>query len=124
MDMNVHYTTDNQFTSYSDASVTIKGEEYRKNILVTNDNIIAFAHNDIKQITVEGLTDVLAFEPDLVIFGTGDKIVYPDLKLLYELQRKQIGVEVMPIQALCRTFNFLVSENRKVACILLFPHNN
>ena len=120
MDMNLHYVSDNQFTHYSDTSVTIKQQEYDYNILVTNDAVFPFTPTDIKVITVENLRDVFAFAPDLIIFGTGTKIIYPDPQLIYTIGRKGIGVEVMPIQALCRTFNFLVSESRKVACILLF----
>jgi uncharacterized protein len=110
-------------TNYSDATVTIKTIEYKNNIVVTNDEVIPFAQADIKQITLDHLSSILDFKPDLIIFGSGDKVVYPDLKLLYALNQKGIGVEVMPIQALCRTFNFLVSENRRVVSILLFPHN-
>lgn len=120
MDMNVHVVTDNQFSNYSDKSVTIKNIEYMNNILVSNENILDFECNNIKELTLECLGQITAENPDLVIFGTGDKIVYPDMKILYELQKRSIGVEVMPIQALCRTFNFLVSENRKVVGVLLF----
>ena len=120
MDMNVHYTNDNQFSNYSDNSVTIKSNVYTSNIVVTNDSVIPFIHNDIKNITIENLADILDSSPDLIIFGTGNKVVYPDTKLLYALNKKGIGVEVMPIQALCRTFNFLVGEDRKVTGILLF----
>jgi uncharacterized protein len=31
-----------------------------------------------------------------------------------------VGVEVMDIQAACRTYNILVAEERKVAAALLF----
>ena len=121
MDMNVHYTSDNQFSNYSDNSVTIKSIVYTSNIVVTNDKVTSFTPSDIKLIKINDLVDILAKKPDLIIFGTGNTVVYPDTKLLYELNQKGIGVEVMPIQALCRTFNFLVGEDRKVAGILLFP---
>ena len=119
--MNVHYTSDNQFSNYSDNSVTIKSIVYTSNIVVTNDKVTSFTPSDIKLIKINDLVDILAKKPDLIIFGTGNTVVYPDTKLLYELNQKGIGVEVMPIQALCRTFNFLVGEDRKVAGILLFP---
>ena len=53
-------------------------------------------------------------------FGTGNQVIYPDFKLLEKLNQLGIGFEVMPIQALCRTYNFLISEDRKLACILFF----
>ncbi len=120
MDMNVHVITDNQFSNYSAKSVTIKNIEYNSNIIVTNDTIVNFACNNIKQLNNNHVEQIISLNPDLVIFGTGDKIVYPELNIIHELQKKNIGIEVMNIQALCRTFNFLVSENRKVVAILFF----
>lgn len=122
MDMNIHTTTSNQFTNYSDKSVTIKNNSYTENVVVTNNEIEEFADIAIKDIEIEHLANILddANKPDLIIFGTGSKIVYPNPKLLLELQKNSIGVEIMPIQALCRTFNFLISEDRKIAAILLF----
>ena len=122
MEMNIHNTTSNQFTSYSDKSVTIKNNVYTENILVTNNNIQGFANIAVKELEISHLEGVLNKEnkPDLIILGTGNTIVYPNHKLLLELQKHGVGVEVMPIQALCRTFNFLISEDRKIAAILLF----
>jgi uncharacterized protein len=120
MQMNETITVGNQFTQYSAGSVSVKNQEYKSNIMVTNDRVVDFPIEDIKQIKLEDLNLVIEFMPDLIIFGTGDKVIYPDLKLIQNLQQKGIGVEVMPIQAVCRTFNFLVGEDRRVASILLF----
>lgn len=106
MDINVHFVSDNQFTGYSSASVTIKGVNYTDNIIVTNNSIFDFASIDIKQITIKDLDRIIEIGPDLVIFGSGNKITYPDFKLFHHLQQKGIGAEVMSIPALCRTFNF------------------
>ena len=124
MEMNLHQTSDNQFTNYSDKSVTIKNTVYTENIIVTNKNIELFQKINVKDITLGHLAKILEQDkPDLIILGTGNSIVYPNPQLLIELQKNNIGVEVMPIQALCRTFNFLISEDRKIAAILLFKDN-
>lgn len=122
MEMKAQHVVGNQFTNYSATSVTIKGTAYKNNIVVTNDNVVSFTPTDIIQLTINDVKPVLDFNPDLIIFGTGDKIIYPNSNLLHMLQQMGIGVEVMPIQALCRTFNFLVSEDRRVAAILLFTN--
>ena len=36
------------------------------------------------------------------------------------LSEARIGVEVMDLQAACRTYNILMAEERKVAAALLF----
>ncbi len=120
MDMDLNVVSSGQFTNYSATSVTLHGAEYNKNILVFNDQISEFAVNDIKKLTFDNLTDLIANKPDLIIFGTGNNVIYPDFKLLEKINSHGIGFEIMPIPALCRTYNFLISENRKVACILFF----
>ncbi|MFN8770061.1 MAG: Mth938-like domain-containing protein [Neisseriaceae bacterium] len=118
MEMNLHNITDNQFTSYTKESVTVNKKEYKSNIIVTNNGVFDFNIAKIEDIKLEDLSVVFDFNPDLVIFGTGDKVIYPNMKIFQIFYNKSIGVEVMSIHALCRTYNFLVSEGRKIACIL------
>lgn len=120
MEMNLHKVTNNQFTSYSDTSVTVNQKDYTTNIIVTNDNIYNALTITVKDIKPEDLSIILDFTPDLVIFGTGNNIIYPDINLLKLLAKHSIGFEVMSIKALCRTYNFLLSEGRKIVCLLLF----
>ena len=120
MDMDLNIVSQGQFTNYSASSVTIQGSEYKKNILIFNDQISEFGVNSIKELTLDDLADVIANKPDLIIFGTGNGVIYPDFKLLEKINGHGIGFEIMPIPALCRTYNFLISENRRVACILFF----
>ena len=120
MDINVHQSSSYQFTSYSDSSVTINNIEYHNNIIVTNTEVINFQVNNIHDLELSHLDKIIQGKPDLIIFGTGMQIIYPDFKLLEKLNQLSIGFEVMPIQALCRTYNFLISEDRKIVCILFF----
>lgn len=120
MDMDLNLVVQGQFTNYSASSATIRGVEYSQNILVFNDQIFKFDIDNINDMTFESLANIIENKPDLIIFGTGNKVVYPDLKLLEKINSYGIGFEIMPIPALCRTYNFLISENRKVLCILFF----
>jgi len=120
MDMDLNIVSQGQFTNYSASSVTIQGAEYRKNILIFNDQISEFAVKSIKELNLDDLADTIMNKPDLIIFGTGNGVIYPDFKLLEKINSYGIGFEIMPIPALCRTYNFLISENRRVACILFF----
>ena len=123
MDINVHNITSNQFTKYSDNSVSIGEDLYSTNIIVTNDNIYDFNKSKVEDVRAEDILSVLSSSPDLILFGTGNKIIYPNALLLQQLQAKNIGIEVMSIKALCRTYNFLVSEDRQIACVLMFENN-
>ena len=100
--------------------MTFNCRDYFSNIIVSNNDVNEFKITNIKELKIEDLTLIVETKPDLVIFGTGSKIVYPNNEIINLLRKNGIGYEIMSIPALCRTFNFLISENRKVACILFF----
>lgn len=123
MEMNQVVVGDNQFTAYTDKSVTIKDKEYISSLIVTNDKIEYLNKSKITDLEVEDIQAIIKNEVDLVIFGSSVKIVYPKIELIKVLHKHAIGVEVMNITSLCRTFNFLVSEGRKVVAVLVFGSN-
>ena len=56
---------------------------------------------------------------ELLIFGSGQRLRFPQPGWLQPLIEKQIGLETMDTQAACRTFNVLASEGRHVIAALL-----
>ena len=56
----------------------------------------------------------------VILLATGNQLRFPAPELLQPLIQGQKGIEVMDIRAACRTYNVLVSENRRVAAALLF----
>jgi uncharacterized protein len=64
--------------------------------------------------------DVFAeLQPELIIFGSGERIRFPHPSCLQNLYARRIGVETMDTYAACRTFNFLAGEGRRVIAALL-----
>lgn len=61
-------------------------------------------------------------DTELVIFGSGDRLRFPNATWLKPLIDKQIGLETMDTQAACRTYNILASEGRHVALALILEH--
>lgn len=120
MQVNLHDGSGNQFTSYSEHTVTINETSYDYNLLVTNDAVNQLELKNIDELNEDGLDIILESKPDLIIFGTGGKIKFPPTPILLKLQQLRIGFEVMPIPALCRTFNYLIGEGRKVVGLLIF----
>ena len=57
--------------------------------------------------------------PELVIFGSGDRIRFPQPAWLSSLYSRRIGIETMDTQAACRTYNILAGEGRDVLLALL-----
>ena len=62
---------------------------------------------------------VLALEPELVVFGSGERLRFAAPALLRGLIERRIGVETMDTAAACRTFNVLAGEGRCVVAALL-----
>ena len=56
---------------------------------------------------------------ELVLFGSGERLRFPQAQWLTSLYAQRIGVETMDTPAACRTFNFLAAEGRKVVAALL-----
>jgi uncharacterized protein len=56
---------------------------------------------------------------ELVIFGSGQRLRFPQAAWHASLMQQGIGLETMDTAAACRTYNILASEGRKVVALLL-----
>ena len=67
---------------------------------------------------------IAAFQPQVVIFGSGKRLRFPSPALTRSLIRARIGMETMDQRAACRTFNVLSAEGRAVLLALLIENPN
>lgn len=56
---------------------------------------------------------------ELVIFGSGKRIRFPQAAWLQPLMAQRVGLETMDTGAACRTYNILAGEGRNVVVALL-----
>ena len=76
----------------------------------------------LQALTPAHFESLLAFEPEVVIFGSGAKLQFVSPALYRSLIARRVGIETMDSGAACRTYNVLASEGRKVVgAILLAP---
>lgn len=120
MQVNLHSNQGNQFTNYAHNSVTINTTKYESNILVSNESIIEISISSVQELDGKFLDLIMKQNPDIILFGTGNQIKYPHQEILLKLQQQRVGFEVMTIAAMCRTFNYLIGEGRKIVAIVLF----
>jgi uncharacterized protein len=95
--------------------LTIGESDYNSSLILLPDAI----HSDwgisaSEQLTGEHASLLLKHRPELVILGTGTKLVFPRQEFNYTLMRNGVGCEVMDTRAACRTYNVLASEGRRV----------
>lgn len=121
--MKLHLQTDrssNLFTAYETDYVAVNGVRHERSLIVLPEQVItewqAVAPGDM---TAEHF-DVLAdLELEILLLGTGPKLLFPSPRLIYALAQRGIGLEAMDTFAACRTYNILAGDGRKVAAALI-----
>src|SRR5689334_7206242 len=109
----------NLFSGYGPGYVVVNGQRYERSIIVLSERILEWEIERFDQLS-PSLFELLAALPiDVLILGTGDALRFPAPACLLSLTRAGIGIEVMDTPAACRTYNFLLSEDRRVAAAVL-----
>jgi uncharacterized protein len=81
--------------------------------------VLPWAPSSFEQLAASHFDNVLALQPELVIFGSGARQRFPSPALLAALMGRRVGVETMDSAAACRTYNVLAHEGRHVVAALL-----
>lgn len=56
--------------------------------------------------------------PEIVLLGSGERLLWPDAAVVAPLADAGIGYEIMNTAAACRTYNILMGDGRRVAAAL------
>jgi uncharacterized protein len=104
-------------------SVSINGQAFTTSVLVPSDAPLqAWPAATVADLTAAHFEQILAFRPELVVFGTGPGMKFAHPSLMRSLMEARIGVETMDTMAACRTYTILVSEGRRVlAALIIHP---
>ncbi|MDQ3187047.1 MAG: Mth938-like domain-containing protein [Pseudomonadota bacterium] len=114
------FSEQNMFTGYGSGYVAVNRTRYERNLIVLPDRIIEnWGAETFEQLTAEHFEFLLPFQPEMVLFGTGVALRFPHPSLTKTLIASKIGVEVMDTSAVCRTYNILTAEGRRVAAALI-----
>ncbi|MGH8495026.1 MAG: Mth938-like domain-containing protein [Gammaproteobacteria bacterium] len=120
-----------QFTRENDRSVNlvracapgrvqVNEQEFSRSMILTRERIIPdWSPTVVDELCAADLDDVLALDPEIILVGTGERLRFPDQKLLARALERGVGIECMDTGAACRTYNILVQEGRRVAAALL-----
>lgn len=111
----------NLFTAYGEGYVAVNHDRHEGNLILLPDQIIAaWSSSSAETLNESDITTLCALPCEILLLGTGQRLRFPSARLLKPLATARIGVEVMDMQAACRTYNILAAEGRKVAAALLF----
>ncbi len=109
-----------QIRAYKPGFLRVNDKVYTTSIILTANELIEnWQPDDISKLTADSLQPVIDLHIDILLIGTGDKLIFPKMEIYGHLINHGIGVEIMDTSAACRTFNALSAENRRVAAALI-----
>jgi len=113
----------NTITRHDPSSIWVGLLSFGTSVLVPwKGEVRPWAPERIDQLQAAHFEQVLALQPELVIFGSGTRHRFIAPALVRCLIEQRIGVEMMDTAAACRTYNILAGEGRAVlAALLLEP---
>lgn len=96
-------------------SVTIVDRELTSSFLLAPDALVEdWPVRAASQFDLAAVEALLALAPEVVLLGTGERQVFPPRESQAALLQRRIGLEVMDNAAMCRTYNLLAGEGRRV----------
>jgi len=110
----------NTVTGYGRGYVAVNGVRHERSVIVLPQRVITnWPATTFDALEPAHFATLAEFDVDIVLLGTGTSLRFPRAELVRALIDAKIGLEVMDVQAACRTYNILMAEQRKVAAALL-----
>ena len=106
--------------SYSPGALRVGEEVLHESCVLRADRLIRdWRPRSIEELTVADLEVALALEPELIVLGVGERQRFPNIEVMSAVLARGVGCEAMTTDAACRTYNVLVSEDRRVVAALI-----
>ena len=107
-------------TGHGPGWVAVNGEPVRHSLVISaRGDRLDWQADGFEALTATHFEQLVALRPELVVFGSGERLRFPPPALLRALVGQNIGVETMDTPAACRTYNILAAEGRRVVAALL-----
>ena len=111
----------NLFTAYGDDHVAVNHQKHEKSLIVMPEKLLEnWSTATIDTVSEADMQQLLALDVEVILLGTGKRLRFPPPTLMRPFAASGVGLEIMDLQAACRTYNILATEGRKVAAALLF----
>jgi uncharacterized protein len=101
-------------------SAVVVDRPITKSFVISAESIVEdFPYTASDALDDAAVETILRLKPEVVLLGTGDRIVFPSQKILASFLKRGIGLETMDSAAAARTFNVLIEEGRKAVGVFL-----
>jgi uncharacterized protein len=106
--------------SYGPGWVGVMGEKIQHSVIIgSNVQRVDWQCSRFEDLTASHFAQLAEFDAELIIFGSGSRIRFPQAAWLQPLMAKRMGLETMDTGAACRTYNILAGEGRRVVVALV-----
>jgi uncharacterized protein len=108
--------------AYGQGWIEVNGEKFTHSLIVSSLMGAVpekWAVTQFGELKAEDFSPLATSGAELIIFGSGQRLRFPQPGWLAPLIARGIGLETMDTAAACRTYNILASEGRKVVVVLL-----
>ncbi|MBI5255341.1 MAG: Mth938-like domain-containing protein [Burkholderiales bacterium] len=115
-----HLAGTNVITRHAPGELWVGTTRFERSVLVPwVGTVLEWPPAEPQELSAAHFEAILALGPELVIFGSGQRLQFVSPALTRALIERRIGVETMDTAAACRTYNVLVAEGRTVVAALL-----
>ncbi len=107
--------------SYGDGGFRINDRLFTGSLLVYPDRVAAWPVRSMAELTVESLAAVVGASPpvEILLVGCGRSLARVSEQIRHAMREAGIVIDGMDTGAACRTYNVLLSEERRVAAALI-----
>lgn len=110
----------NTFTAYGPDHVMVNAVRHAGSMVVLPEAVMPWSAQSFDTLSEADFEALLPLKLEVLLLGTGSRQRFPHPRLTRSLAQARTGVEVMDLQAACRTYNILMAEQRRVGAALLF----
>ena len=106
---------------YGAAGFRINGELHARPVIVWPERVVPWPVSGLADAAVESFAPLFSAAPriEILLIGGGARFAHAPAALATALAARGLAVECMDTGAACRTYNVLMSEDRRVAAALL-----
>lgn len=110
----------NRIQAYEPGKITINRQELTTSVILTPESLdSSLPAEQLRELTVEHLEQLFAWQPEMILLGTGPSQIFPQREFIHAVLSREIGFEAITTSAASQTFNLLATEGRRVAAVLL-----
>jgi uncharacterized protein len=107
-------------TAYGPGWIALNQEKISSSVVIgSRGQRFEWSCRRFADLTPEHFDQLAQLNSELVLFGSGENLRFPNPAWLSRLMSQRIGLETMSTAAACRTYNILAGEGRDVVAALI-----